>query len=101
MMSIHVDSGRDGYTLVQNALRKAIQFEVGDRYLVQLKMKSSLTSSNDWLDITELLTIDYDMDFKEPLMFWDTDWYDGQEEIIILAVANIKDIDISQSFPFN
>ena len=99
MISLHVSPNRDGYKLVENAIRPIIDFEAGNRYLVQLKMKSSLMSSTNWIDITELLSVDYDSEFKELQLFWDTDWYDGQEEIIILAVANIRDIDISESFP--
>ena len=92
MREIVVDSGRDGIELVNNALREVIDVSVGNQFLVQMKLGDR--------DITELLSVNYDMDFKELQLFWDNDWYNEENEIIILAVANIRDIDITESFPF-
>ena len=92
MRKIVVESGRDGIELVNNALREVIDVSVGNQFLVQMKLGDR--------DITELLSVNYDMDFKELQLFWDNDWYNEENEIIILAVANIHDIDITESFPF-
>ena len=92
MRKIVVDSGRDGIELVNNALREVIDVSVGNQFLVQMKLGDR--------DITELLSVNYDMDFKELQLFWDNDWYNEENEITILAVANIHDIDITESFPF-
>ena len=92
MRKIVVDSGRDGIELVNNALREVVDVSIGNQFLVQMKLGDR--------DITELLSVNYDMDFKELQLFWDNDWYNEENEIIILAVANIRDIDITESFPF-
>ena len=92
MRKIVVESGGDGIELVNNALREVIDVSVGNQFLVQMKLGDR--------DITELLSVNYDMDFKELQLFWDNDWYNEETEIIILAVANIHDIDITESFPF-
>ena len=92
MRKIVVDSGRDGIELVNNALREVVDVSIGNQFLVQMKLGDR--------DITELLSVNYDMDFKELQLFWDNDWYNEENEIIILAVASIRDIDITESFPF-
>ena len=62
-------------------------FGCDNSYIVQLLTKRS--EEDDWSDITVLYNINTG---------WENEWWDGEEFIEIIAVAPVKQIDISESF---
>lgn len=84
------------YDAVKDAIFKDIPHPSGS-YLVQMKIKAAYESEDKYRDITELLI---DESSTETYYAWENNWWKGEEDLIIVAVAKIEDIDLSAEFPF-
>lgn len=82
------------YDAVVNALFGDEKWAVGT-YLVQIKIKDTYKPDDKFEDLTEILYADGDK-FE-----WHNDWWEGQGDVIITGFAEVDDVDISVSFPFN
>jgi len=87
------------YDAVKDAIFKDIPYPTGS-YLVQMKIKAAYEPEDKYQDITELLIDDREKSSDEPSYVWENDWWEGEEDLIIVAVAKIEDIDLSAEFPF-
>ena len=100
MKTLILNDKADGYSVVGNVLFK--DGFVPGQYLVQMQI--GMTNVTDYLgkntimvdtkDITEFLTVD-----EKGIKTWETDWWKGQDLIIITGFTKINAIDISQMFP--
>ena len=87
------------YEAVQAAIFENIPNPVGS-YLVQLKIKSAYEPDDKYIDLTELLIDDRESSSSDPKYVWESDWWEGEEDVIIIGVAKVEDIDLSKEFAF-
>ena len=84
--------GSDAYTAVENIVIP--KYEVSD-IIVQLRSKY------DWeinyRDHTELLIND-GKDYSHPKYIWQNDWWEGEQDVILVAAARVEDIKLGDKW---
>lgn len=74
----------------------------GGDYLVELKMKDNEDCpETDYRDITELVLDVRKSDEADPHYEFRNDWWEGQQDIVLLAIAPIDQVDITDNFDVN
>ena len=90
----------NAYAAVEEAIFENEDWPCGS-YLVQLKIKYADQPEDKYLDKTELLIDDRHASGDDPNYVWEYDWWEGEEDVIILGLAKVEDIDLSTSFAFD
>lgn len=96
-MLLRLTPEQNGYDVVFEAIKDRFE-DMWDSMIVQLKTKHY--EDEEWDDTTELLIND-GFDWEHPHWEWETDWWEGERFIDLVAAAKITDIDISESFAFD
>lgn len=85
-----------GYYGVEQAIIRKLGEIPPESLLVQIRTKHR--EDEEWRDITELLIQEGTSD--DPKWIWESDWWEGEQFVDLVAVAKIWQVDISEDFAF-
>ena len=92
-MILKIDKKTTGYDAAEKVIFEKYGV-MGESKVVQLRTKYKF--DKDWTDITTLLL--NDGTWSEPDWIWEYDWWEGEEDVDLVAVAPVSRIDISEDF---
>ena len=95
-MKIAWDKDSTAYAAVREKLFEKLSPYNGS-IVVQLRIRYN--EETQWREITELL-IDDGEDWDHPCWVWENDWWEGEQNVELIAAADVADIKLSDEFKF-
>lgn len=98
-MKITWDKNSTAYKAVAKVVLEKYKY-TNESIVVQIRLKYSCEQK--YKDITELFINDGE-DYGNPDYIWENDWWEGQQDVELIATAPISEIDLSvtEDFTFN
>lgn len=97
MIRIRMNKGETAY----DAVSKIIKSKYGNRgesIVVQLRQKYD--DNDPWEELTVLYTNEGNDWRNRPYYIWETDWWEGQEFVELIAAAPVSDIKLDHESDF-
>ena len=93
-MKLTLDDNSNAYEVVEKIVLEKYKNR-GESIIVQLRLKYGYEQK--YYKITTLLLNDGEDCFR-PKWVWEYDWWEGEQDVELIAAAPISDIDISETF---
>ena len=93
---IKLKENQTGYDAVGDAIR-VLYPTTNESFIVELRHKYNYEDETKWHKCTELM-LNEGYDYAHPDWVWEYDWWEGQQDIELLAVAPASEVTLSHDF---